>query len=614
MVFVDRQAPALPPGEYEVQLGHTLSYGAPSATVLDGGRSLGFVVAGPRFGLAPSEIAGRFPPPGADGEFASVLPHVLLERPTLPWERSAVDSQPAETPWLALLVLEESELKFSALVPVSSLVTAQVGAPAPPLSAAFSPLSREPGDDIAQSVHVIEIEAEFARQWLPTPEELSLLAGVRRLEDLAGAAKGEPRAVVIANRLPKPGVRNLVHLVSLELQYSGSPARHWAVTTGPHAPSRVRLVSLANWDFSCAGDTGHFEALLDKLAIGEFRLGAAGLGPAQGPVDAGAVPVAYRLDTGASTAAWYHGPLATRRRAPALALPARHANDLLLTEATTGLTDVSYAAAWTLGRLLALRDPSVGVPLNQWKRQVAQAARAAQWLDTTPSDHPPPPPSPLFPPALHDWFEHALGRLKAVPFAYLVPEPALLPPETIGLLRIEATWIQALVDGAFSIGRHSRQQALQDAALGAVLPRIAERSAVLLRSALVAGWPDLVVDGFGPPRPGSAAAGDALKPLRFDRLGKDTLLVVFEGPLARVDLHLHPQGMHFGVDVTPSGGFQKGQAGPVPMRADAAQVPRRVIDILALQTALKATGPHEFASRMLEGIPKASFSLQEVWS
>ena len=45
MVFVDRQAPVLPPGEYQVQLGHTLSHGAPSATVLDGGRSLGFVVA-----------------------------------------------------------------------------------------------------------------------------------------------------------------------------------------------------------------------------------------------------------------------------------------------------------------------------------------------------------------------------------------------------------------------------------------------------------------------------------------------------------------------------------------------------------------------------------------
>ncbi len=622
IVFADRHAPALPAGEYQVLLSHTVTHGAAAATALKGQRSLPFVVAGPRFGLAPSEVAGQFPPPGAVGEFGNVLPHVLLRRASLPWERSAVLGQEGKTPWLALLVLAESELKSSALVPAASLVTAAVGAAAPALAPAapFATLSREPGDQLGQSVQVIDIDAGLARLWLPSADELSLLAGVRELQDQGGLAKGEPRALVMANRLPRPGQRNLVHLVSLEQQYRGQPAQHWAQGPAPGAATRVRLVSLANWDFTCDADSVHFEGLLEQLTIGEFRLDAAGLGAAQGPVDAGAVPVEYRLGNGEHTAAWYHGPLATRLRAPVLPLPARHADELLFTEAATGLTDISYAAAWTLGRLLALRDPGVGVPLNQWKRQVAQAAHAAQWVDIAPAGKGPSAGpnqgsllSPLLPAALHSWFDNALGRLAAVPFSYLVPEPALLPPETICLLRVEPAWLQALVDGAFSMGRHSRLQATQDAALGVVLPRMAERSAVLLRSALVAGWPDLLVDGFGAPT-AALSAGPALAPLRFERLAKDTLLVLFEGRLNRVELHLHPQAMHFGFDVTPAGGFNKGSAVPVPMRPDTVQPPRGVVDIATLQSALKTNGPHAFAARLLEGVPRASFSLQEIWS
>jgi hypothetical protein len=50
-----------------------------------------------------------------------------------------------------------------------------------------------------------------------------------------------------------------------------------------------------------------------------------------------------------------------------------------------------------------------------------------------------------------------LGRLltlAGVPFGYLVPDEVMLPPESIRFFRLNETWIRALLDGAFSLGRN----------------------------------------------------------------------------------------------------------------------------------------------------------------
>ena len=93
----------------------------------------------------------------------------------------------------------------------------------------------------------------------------------------------------------------------------------------------------------------------------------------------------------------------------------------MLLERATGMRDISYATAWELGRLLALRDSGVGVQLHQWKRQVAQTGAAAEWVKVAPELVSPTTASPVFPAALRDWFENALSLLVAVPFNYLVP-------------------------------------------------------------------------------------------------------------------------------------------------------------------------------------------------
>ena len=592
--FLESLRPALNDGLYTVTVTHDLEV-VQGTSDFHGERTLDFVVAGPRFVLAPGEVVSCFPPPGASGDFDAVLPHVLLRRASLPWERSSTPEQDRDgPPWLALLVLEEAEILKTDTVSVSALTASVNNAPTA-LALPFAILPLGPGDDPTETALIIEIDADLAKTLLPIVAELPLLTGVR---DVNGT---DAKALVVANRLPSPGKRNYVHLVSLEMQYDWGTKEHWAKSL----KGSIRFVSLAHWDFFCQPTGGDLAGILKNISAGRPRLDPSGLDTAFGPVQAGAVPVEYRLETGERTAAWYHGPLAERDHGVALDLPVRRAIDLMLLEQATAMRDISYAAAWELGRLLALRDPAVGIPLHQWKRQVAQAGATVEWVKVAPELVPTAPASPVFPIPLRDWFENALSRLAAVPFSYLVPEQGLLPPETIRFFTIDLSWIAALFDGAFSIGRTSERQRTADGKLRDALPSISARSGILLRSAAVAGWPDLVVDGFG-------AGAEVLDVVRFERLAKDTLLVLFAGALGSVEVHPHPQEMHFGLDGDSAAGFTK-NGNKVAFRITLPPTGNaRVIDIDALRNSIGANGSPDFALKMLEAAPKASYSVQTV--
>src|SRR5262249_60371559 len=91
--------PALANGSYQITVRQRLSEPGnahvPVNTTFTTRQT--FQVEGARFSLAPADIEEVFPPDGNLGDHASALPHVVLERSTLPWERSA-NGDPA-TPW-----------------------------------------------------------------------------------------------------------------------------------------------------------------------------------------------------------------------------------------------------------------------------------------------------------------------------------------------------------------------------------------------------------------------------------------------------------------------------------------------------------------------------------
>jgi hypothetical protein len=82
------------------------------------------------------------------------------------------------------------------------------------------------------------------------------------------------------------------------------------------------------------------------------------------------------------------------------------------------------------------------------------------------------------------------------------------------------------------------------------LPTVPTLSGFLLRSELVADFPDLVIDGYAredAPPLNASDRPDArkLRILRQEKLSDAVLLVLFDGALDTLDLHLAPQALHF---------------------------------------------------------------------
>jgi hypothetical protein len=139
-----------------------------------------------------------------------------------------------------------------------------------------------------------------------------------------------------------------------------------------------------------------------------------------------------------------------------------------------------------------------------------------------------------------------LTLLYGLPFSYLVPQEAMLLPESIRFFAIDASWINALLEGACSIGRASSADESHDAALAYKLYDAAGPAqpvtGFLLRSALVSGWPGLEVTAYD-------KDGKVLAPsLRMERLAPTVLLFLVEGIVERVDIHEPAEGLHFGTE------------------------------------------------------------------
>ncbi len=669
--FKARHRPALPSDEYTVQVTHTITIpGVTSDTTFDSG-ILEFGVFGPRYVLHDSDVESEFPPRGARGQFGEVLPHLILSRATLPWERSGAAFDVADGdrfPWLALLVFSDGEVQ------VRNLTVGTIK----PEDTALSIFSKlhvperkgEAADVAANPVTVIDVDFKLLKDLLPDPAvnpatHFSLLSHTRAIDFVDSRnqdnSRGEERAVVVASRLPEQGKRIQVHLVSLERCYETTASGLRFLGDRPGINDKVRLISLYSWDFFCqAHEEDSFDGLVGRLGAGLFHLDSAVVTSGTAAVqqearrhlNSGFAPLVHRFRQGDAGVSWYHGPLLATATPPVAGMPprfaaARAADDLLLYNQGQGLFDVSYAAAWELGRLLMLENTRIATTLYEWKRAraQAQARRDAQTqlvrrgiaLNALPLGAAPPDASqPPFPPEVANWFTGHLGTLSGLPFSYLVPDEGYLPRESLRFFFVDKLWMECLFDGAFAVSRFTGKDVGFDDTLRAELPQPAVGGGVLLRSVVVSGWPGLQVDGFAGLTRATRdnPAPSKLAVLRREQLAPDVLLVLFDGVPRAVDLHLAPETIHFGLDQPQNGVFHKtlrptiatgllrsvtpGQQVSVPapnakgrldMVALAANVLSAAKQTSVDPTTLTAADLASFALEMIESVPVTRFSL-----
>lgn len=339
----------------------------------------------------------------------------------------------------------------------------------------------------------------------------------------------------------------------------------------------------------------------------------------------GWVPLPHAMRQGNKSVSWYHGPLipGENKTGGDMPLPVRTADQLVRYDATYGMFDVSYAAAWELGRLLALQNKQVSLALANWKRShVQQQKDAEQQLAHLSFDGPS---ADLdLPQIVKEWFV-SLAWLQGVPFNYLVPDEAMLPQESIRFFQVDRSWLECLLDGAFSIGRVLSSDRERDQGHREKVKAIHQRqplSGFLLRSDLVAGWPDLLVDGTDKVvQDNQDIPTEDKLTARIDRLSKNILVCLFEGLVQAVDIHQKPETLHFGVNLPDDEHTteykklrdRKGEESGSPVDIPWSDKAKKVIDIEELANCIKSKlGESEFtaaqfALEMIEGVEKVRF-------
>ncbi|WP_326639690.1 hypothetical protein OG884_33925 [Streptosporangium sp. NBC_01755] len=355
--------PALTAGTYTVLLEHSIDGDAATAVAEE------IEVLSPRFAIAGTEVASVFPPPTARGAFDTRLPEIVLKRRTLPWERRLGEAV-ADAPWLALVLLTEDEGEYLPSVPVTEVI--------PP--ALHATLNVGPGSG---SCACLATTANVVHAVFPSAAELGLLCHVREVAlddtELAGGDLDGFFSVVLSARLPRPGLAYQACLISLEGRADALPGRAGTAPEPgpaeivPAGPRDRRFPVLARWTFSVA-EGGDFQSLAGNLDSGSFGTATDGC---PGVTPTGHVATRHRSRRGEDRAAWYRGPLVPRetaRRPPAPTFAADQARRI----ASDGLEDLSEAAAFEIGRLLALADPEFVAALREWRRADFAAAATAE--------------------------------------------------------------------------------------------------------------------------------------------------------------------------------------------------------------------------------------------
>jgi hypothetical protein len=251
--------------------------------------------------------------------------------------------------------------------------------------------------------------------------------------------------------------------------------------------------------------------------------------------------------------------------------------------------------------------------------------------------------------------------LIGVPFEYLIPDPRLLPDESIRFFYIDRSWTDRLVDGAIAVGKigtreqahhhahHSPVKQTLDVTEHAVrrlqtnrgrdtyetiraevfsaLQQAQVVTGFLLRSAAVSGWPHMDVRAYSadipePLDPKLKINSDRqLKTLRLERLSPAVMFALFEGVPKLVFLEEPHHSVQFGVrsiqgqfrvDLRKPDGHQVfSGVDPIPVTVPVRAANSRVVHVAQLRKnlhqqaqthagAIQQDGPAAFAVQVLD--------------
>ncbi|MBI3260560.1 MAG: hypothetical protein HYZ54_13965 [Ignavibacteriae bacterium] len=673
--FIQNAIPQLEDGSYSITVEQVVASTSDKLPEKVYTSEKNFAVAGERFSINPASIVSVFPPEFSIGEFSYVLPHVVLTRRTMPWERSVGGDSTGfvnTPPWLGILVFNEDDPAPEALektlldlLPTTEqtkdgtqgLLPNGTYFPEFPAKQGETWRMLDYGESWTDKCIVLDIAKDLFNNIAPSLIDLSWLAHAREVKienksetyiKTIRSAKDDltpdvQLAEVVGNRFAIAGKKCTVHLVCLEGFGDILPGKDGA----SHIPigiSTVRVVSLKSWTYSAISQDYTFAGLLTNINKfdGDTINNTLKIQSKGGGIEPGDTAVANALNMGFAafnhqtrlgdhTVSWYHGPFVPFQHNTTVNFPGNTSDEFTRYNPDSGMFDTSYSSAFQLGKLLGLQSNSFATTLYNWKRGLTKEvieqaekeflgintsgitsilkealssyineeeasvkklksanissgllslkrvknkhariemissvmnspARIKQLLTTENDD--------IEIPTIVSNFISRLKLLYGIPFNYMVPDERMLPLESLRFFYIDTAWIDALVEGAFSIGSSTSG----DGAMGQVLspllhtesmlsaPKIRKKlfkktlladepiipvtnpTGFLLRSQVVAGWPGMEVHGFD-------STGKELDILRFEQLSSGVSLCIFNGVVQKVIIQEQPEALHFGVNV-----------------------------------------------------------------
>ncbi len=365
LALADNSLPPLKAGTYSIQVKQTADELGDAET---SGKS--FQVGGPNFSFGAEEVHSVYPPDNMHGQYGTILPHVVFNRRTLPWE---VPVKKEECPFLWLLLLSGEEVREVLTGTVGeAFMTKQDGVYIPEICAGK--------DELEEQCRYIDLDKELFLNLRPGEEELPYLCHVRRADGGAKqwkndeAAEKEWYSVLFGNRLPgdsKEGVHNRVYILS----YEGYQDETCSRLAGSGEYSAVRLLVLYSWQFyswtNGLNMGGLFRALSTKKPAIEAKTGQERLDRI---LANGYIPMRHQLQNGDRSVSFYRGPLVPlplEKKTP----DALSAQELYKYDPNTGMFDISLAAAWQLGRLLTLSNTSIAEKIMKQRRKNGRSAQ-----------------------------------------------------------------------------------------------------------------------------------------------------------------------------------------------------------------------------------------------
>lgn len=382
--------PPIKSGKYKIEVNQHVTIGQDFEPKIPPAKK-NFIVGGPRFSLSPSDIQSVFPPSNHRGNFDNCLPHIVFTRATLPWEQM-MSEKDEQIPWMALLLFDEKDQLTTTNLHIADLLSKEEKYTNLIGKCIYIDKDKkiivEPKPE-NETCTVIDISSDLFNRLVPTKEELKFLAHSRKVDTQHKKAKVKSDAstdndgwfsVVVGNRLPASGdegIKNTAHLVSLEGLYTDNNGCN--INSGC-----VRLISLASWSFFSIEEKYHFNDLASKLNVGTFGQLDDHSDPTKTSQNLGYEKLNHITRMGKTIKSWYRGPFVPYKYKCSKDLPEPPhpcADAALRYDPDANNFDVSYAAAWQLGRLLALQNRNFAVAIFNWRRKMLQLRRIDSNID-----------------------------------------------------------------------------------------------------------------------------------------------------------------------------------------------------------------------------------------